>query len=113
MTEEQKSRFSGLLHHVVWWLKTIVSEAMQCIHFLDHKFQPWRWRQHGLQNVGFQPPNYKAQKLRKPWFLFLCHENLKLHISICHIMWHEAYYREQFLPNFAEYSVFPLTVNAL
>jgi hypothetical protein len=43
-------------------------------------FKPWRWRQHGLRNVGFQSSNYVAQQPRKPRYLFLDRENYELRI---------------------------------
>jgi len=61
--------------------RVALSSELKWIHLLDHELQPWRWRQHGLRNVGFQPPNYTAQQPRKPWLLFLCRENVELRTS--------------------------------
>jgi len=44
---------------------------------LDHKLSPWRWRQHGLWNFGFQPPTVGATT-RKFRLLFL-------ELRICHV----------------------------
>jgi len=48
--------FSGLLHHVVWWLDTSISE--DCAASMV------------LQNTGMQPPYYTAQQPRKPQIAF-------------------------------------------
>jgi len=37
--------------------------TLQWIHLPDHALQPWRWRQHGLRNVGF---NHRTTRCNNP-----------------------------------------------
>jgi len=57
---------------------------MQWIHLHDYRTPPWRWRQHGFRNVGFQPPNYRAYQPRKPLLLFFQMSNSTLHGNVVH-----------------------------
>jgi hypothetical protein len=50
----------------------------QWIHLPDHALRHWRWRQHGLRNVGFQPPHTTRRHNPENNFYTESSENLRL-----------------------------------
>jgi len=43
-------------------MKNLYGKAIiQCMYLFDRARQPWRWRQHGLWNVGFQAHNTRRK----------------------------------------------------